>query len=79
MENKDLPIIKIIEFRDVMYSEMDLEMGDNTHSMLADWGRDIATDADFINIAIREGLENYIKNLEEGKKDGADAERVDED
>ena len=71
----ELPIIKLLEVRDVMYSEMDMEMGDNTHSMLADWGRDIATDDDFVNIAIREGLTSYIKKLdEEDKKDGTDAE-----
>jgi len=71
----ELPIIKILEFRDVMYSELDLSMGDDTFKMLADWGRDIATDDDFVNIAIREGLTSYIKKLdEEDKKDGTDAE-----
>lgn len=71
----ELPIIKILEIRDVMYSELDLAMGDDTCKMLADWGRDIATDDDFVNIAIREGLTSYIKKLdEEDKKDGTDAE-----
>ena len=58
-----------------MYSELDLSMGDDTFKMLADWGQDIATDDDFVNIAIREGLTSYIKKLdEEDKKDGTDAE-----
>jgi len=71
----ELPIIKLLEVRDVMYSELDLSMGDDTFKMLADWGRDIATDDDFVNIAIREGLTSYIKKLdEEDKKDGTDAE-----
>lgn len=71
----ELPIIKLLEIRDVMYSELDLSMGDDTFKMLADWGRDIATDDDFVNIAIREGLTSYIKKLdEEDKKDGTDAE-----
>jgi len=71
----DLPIIKLLEFRDVVYSELDLAMEDDTFKMLTDWGRDIATDEDFVNIAIREGLNNYIKKLdEEDKKDGTDAE-----
>ena len=59
---KDLPIIRVVATRDVDYAELDLEMEDDTFEMLVKWGQEDATDQDFVNIAIREGLKNYIKN-----------------
>ena len=58
---KDLPIIRITDTREVEYVEMDLEMEDDTHAMLVKWGKESATDEDYVNIAMREGIENAIR------------------
>jgi len=57
----DLPIIRITDTRDVEYVEMDLEMDDDTHAMLVKWGKEYATDEDYVSIAMREGIENAIR------------------
>jgi len=62
---EDLPIIRITDTRDVEYVEMDLEMEDDTHAMLVKWGKESATDEDYVNIAMREGIENAVKKMEE--------------
>jgi len=62
---KKLPIIRITDTRDVEYVEMDLEMEDDTHAMLVKWGKESATDEDYVNIAMREGIENAVKKMEE--------------
>jgi hypothetical protein len=62
---KDLPIIRITDTREVEYVEMDVEMEDDTHAMLVKWGKESATDEDYVNIAMREGIENAVKNMEE--------------
>jgi hypothetical protein len=56
-----LPIIRITDTREVEYVEMDLEMEDDTHAMLVKWGKESATDKDYVNIAMREGIENAIR------------------
>jgi len=61
---KDLPIIRITDTREVEYVEMDLEMEDDTHAMLVKWGKESATDEDYVNIAMREGIENAIRELD---------------
>ena len=62
---KDLPIIRIMDTREVEYVEMDLEMEEDTHAMLVKWGKESATDEDYVNIAMREGIENAVKKMEE--------------
>jgi hypothetical protein len=62
---KDLPIIKILKEREIPYIEWDLEMEDDTHAMLVKWGKEGATDEDFVNIAIREGLKAFVESMEE--------------
>jgi hypothetical protein len=62
---EDLPIIRITDTREVEYVEMDLEMEDDTHAMLVKWGKESATDEDYVNIAMREGIENAVKKMEE--------------
>ena len=62
---EDLPIIRITDTREVEYVEMDLEMEDDTHAMLVKWGMESATDEDYVNIAMREGIENAVKKMEE--------------
>jgi len=61
---EDLPIIRITDTREVEYVEMDLEMEDDTHAMLVKWGKESATDEDYVNIAMREGIENAIRELD---------------
>jgi len=60
----NLPIMRITDTRDVEYVEMDLEMDDDTHAMLVKWGKKDATDEDYVNIAMREGIENAVKEME---------------
>ena len=62
---ENLPIIRITDTRDIEYVEMDLEMEDDTHAMLVKWGKESATDEDYVNIAMREGIENAVKKMEE--------------
>ena len=56
----DLPIIRIVSEEEEMHIKMELEMEDSTHDMLVKWGKEIASDEDYINIAIRAGLEEYV-------------------
>lgn len=64
MSSSDLPIIKIIAEREVPYVELDLEMEDDTHAMFVKWGKEEASDQDFVNIAIRNGLQEYVDSDE---------------
>lgn len=48
-----------------MHVKLELEMEDETKEMLVRWGKEDATDEDYVNIAIREGLLNTIKEQEE--------------
>lgn len=57
----NLPIIRITDTRDVEYVEMDLEVDDDTHAILVKWGKEYATDEDYVSIAMREGIENAIR------------------
>jgi len=65
--SKDLPIIKIISEEEEMHVKLELEMEDETKAMLVRWGKEDATDDDYVNIAIREGLLNNLK--EKGEAD----------
>ena len=56
----DLPIIKILSEEKELFVKMDLEMEDETHDMLVKWGKEVASDEDYINIAIRAGLQEYV-------------------
>jgi len=55
-----LPIIKIVSEEEEMHVKMELEMEDETHDMLVKWGKEIASDEDYINIAIADGLKHLI-------------------
>ena len=62
---EDLPIIRITDTREVEYVEMDVEMEDDTYAMLVKWGKESAKDEDYVNIAMREGIENAVKQIHE--------------
>jgi hypothetical protein len=55
-----LPIIKIVSEEEEMHVKMELEMEDETHDMLVKWGKEVASDEDYINIAISDGIKHYI-------------------
>ena len=56
----DLPVIKIVSEEEEMHVKMELEMEDKTHDMLVKWGKEVASDEDYINIALTDGLKHYI-------------------
>ena len=58
----DLPIIKIVSEEEEMHVKMELEMEDETHDMLVKWGKEVATDEDYINIAISDALKHGISS-----------------
>ena len=65
--SESLPIIKIVSTEDEVFTKMNLEMEASTHDMLVKWGKEVATDEDYISIAIRAGLEEYIASIEDSK------------
>jgi len=56
----NLPIIRIVSTEEEMFTKMNLEMEDETHDMLVKWGKEVASDEDYVSIAIRAGLEEYV-------------------
>jgi len=64
-DHKLLPIIRIISTEDEVFTKMNLEMEDETHDMLVEWGKEVASDEDYISIAITHGLEEYLDSIEE--------------
>jgi len=56
-QEQDLPIIRIISEEEETFVRLGLEMEDSTHDMLVKWGKEIATDEDYIQIAIHAGLQ----------------------
>ena len=59
-----LPVIKLVKTTEETFVKMELEMDDDTHAMLVQWGKDEASDEDYVGIAVRCGLDEY---LNEGK------------
>ena len=62
-EDKPLPVIRIVSEEEEMHVKLELEMEDDTHALLVKWGKEEATDEDYVNIAIREGLSNLKEDL----------------
>ena len=60
-----LPLIKIVSTEDEVFTKLELEMEDSTHDMLVKWGKEVATDEDYISVALRAGLEEYLASIEE--------------
>ena len=57
-----LPIIKIVSEEEEMHVKLGLEMEDETHKMLVKWGKEVASDEDYINIAISDGIKHLISS-----------------
>jgi len=72
MSEENLPIIKIISQEDEMFTKLGLEMDDDTMAMLIRWGKKDASDEDYVNIAIREGLINNLKERESKENENND-------
>ena len=57
-----LPIIRIVSEEEEMHVKLGLEMEDKTHDMLVKWGKEVASDEDYINIAISAGIKHVISS-----------------
>ena len=60
LSDKQLPVIRIVSTEDEMFTKLNLEMEDSTHDMLVKWGKEVASDEDYISVALRCGLEEYL-------------------
>ena len=58
----DLPTIRIVSEEEEMHVKLGLEMEDETHDMLVKWGKEVASDEDYINIAISDGIKHLISS-----------------
>jgi hypothetical protein len=65
----DLPIIRIGKTWDEMFTHMELEMEDDTRAMLVRWGKEVATDDEYAEIAVRRGLEEFVERYGESESD----------
>jgi hypothetical protein len=65
LSDKQLPVIRIVSTEDEMFTKLNLEMEDSTHDMLVKWGKEQATDEDYISVALRCGLEEYLESVKE--------------
>ena len=63
-----LPIIRIVSEEEEMHVKLELKMEDETHDMLVKWGKEAATDEDYINIAITDGLKHHIHRADASDK-----------
>jgi hypothetical protein len=64
----ELPIIKIVSEEEEMHVKMELEMEDSTHDMLVKWGKEVASDEDYIRIAIDAGIREAVDALDNKQK-----------
>ncbi len=64
----DLPVIRIVSEEEEMHVKLGLEMEDTTHDMLVKWGKEVASDEDYINIAITAGLKHHIHRADASDK-----------
>ena len=70
----ELPVIRIVKEWDEAYVGMELEMEDSTRETMVSWGKEAATDDDYVSIALREGLEAYLDSIDAEKSDSKNME-----
>lgn len=75
----DLPVIRIVREWDEAYVGMELEMEDSTKETMVKWGKEVATDDDYVSIAIREGLEAYLASIDAERDDNEGLENKEGD
>jgi len=63
-----LPIIRIVSEEEEMHVKMELEMEDSTHDMLVKWGKEVASDEDYVRIAIDAGIREAVDALDNKQK-----------
>jgi len=66
--SRKLPIIRILSEEEELFVKLNLEMEDETHDILVKWGKEVASDEDYVSIAIRAGLEEYVDALDNKQK-----------
>ena len=54
--------IHIVSEEEEMHVKLGMEMEDSTHKMLVKWGKEVASDEDYINIAISDGIKHLISS-----------------
>ena len=54
--------IHIVSEEEEMHVKLGLEMEDSTHDMLVKWGKEVASDEDYINIALTDGIKHVISS-----------------
>lgn len=59
----DLPIIRIVSEEEEMHVKLGLEMEKETHDMLVKWGKEVASDEDYVRIAIDAGIREAVDAL----------------
>ena len=59
----DLPIIHIVSEEEEMHVNLGLEMEKETHDMLVKWGKEVASDEDYVRIAIDAGIREAVDSL----------------
>ena len=64
----DLPVIRILSEEEEMHVKLGLEMEDETHDMLVKWGKEVASDADYVRIAIDAGIREAVDALDNKQK-----------
>lgn len=77
--DEDLPIIRIIREWDEAYVGMELEMEESTKETMVKWGKESATDDDYVSIAIREGLQAYLDSVDAEESDSKNLEATESD
>ena len=75
----DLPVIRIVKEWDEAYVGMELEMEDSTRETMVSWGKEAATDDDYVSIALREGLEAYLASIDAERDDHEGLENKESD
>ena len=63
-----LPIIRIVSEEEEMHVKLGLEMEDKTHNMLVKWGKEVASDEDYVRIAIDAGIREAVDALKDEQK-----------
>ena len=58
-----LPTIRIVSEEEEMHVNLGLEMEDETHKILVKWGKEVATDEDYVRIAIDAGIREAVDAL----------------
>ena len=56
--------IHIVSEEEEMHVKLGLEMEDTTHDMLVKWGKEVASDEDYVRIAIDAGIREAVDALD---------------